>query len=162
MNPTSFFLLTLLLVLVTEASARRPRGEWQVCFMGKIFLKSSHRGPLAFCRMLCSPGFYPWWKLSLVPTTFFSFSHTFYVTISVMTIKASVIEGCRGMCDPHCQLWGDLTSRPFQLLTRLKGQWLYRQQNSNKVDLNTGPSPELKHGLSTVSRCTTNPEYTER
>ncbi|XP_038187245.1 seminal vesicle secretory protein 5-like [Arvicola amphibius] len=32
MNPTSFFLLTLLLVLVTEAAARGPRGKFSQAF----------------------------------------------------------------------------------------------------------------------------------
>nr|XP_042133039.1 seminal vesicle secretory protein 6-like [Peromyscus maniculatus bairdii] len=30
MNPTGFFLLTLLLVLVTETASRKTRGEWQI------------------------------------------------------------------------------------------------------------------------------------
>lgn len=35
MSPTSFFLLTLLLVLVAEAAARGARGEWQFCSIGR-------------------------------------------------------------------------------------------------------------------------------
>lgn len=121
MNPTSFFLLTLLLVLVTEPAAGRPRGEWQVCSVGKVFEENVLKG----VHLESTKGSVP--RASVPGGNWYS--HKFYVNISNGVGKTSVRRaagecgtvGIANILVVNCEgSWkGHLTSRSLQLLTGL-------------------------------------------